>query len=452
MFGNCAITTAFNVATKVALNGVSADGQKNMTANIDIDDLANPVISEAGKTNLAQLEAIPIDYSLDGMLEFAETQLDVPVFKEDSYLERLEAFIVEGDRFGNFSKAGKKFLASCCAQAIIHRSRMEDLFVRHPEINDEEIVAPIIIAGLPRSGTTNLSNIIGADSRLNSLRFWQALRPFPTLEVLENPEFDQDNREEDWKQWLDGIYAVCPYFLNMIDVPFDGSTEETALMHMAGTPIGYMNHAYTPVWNHWFWNEMDPQPMYDVLKRALQAQQWLTGGSQKRWILKSPHHLAFLPYAEKTFDNATHVITHRDPASSTISNAYMITYLYRQTHPYPNPAHGLEVAHHMGQGMIGGLVRDIDAIDPARVHHVYFHNYMKDVVSTVKAIYATAGLEWSETAEREIRAYVDGHPRGRHGRLNYHPERDFGQTRQQIRDCYQYYLDRFPARIEADHG
>ena len=429
-----------------------ADKEQNMTETIDIDDLANPIISEAGKRTFAQLEATAFDYSLDGMIKFAESQLDIPVFKEDSYLERMEAFILEGDRYGSFHKAGKAYLATSCAQAIIHRSRLEDLFQRRPEINDEQIQAPIIIAGIPRSGTTNLSNVIAADSRLRFLSFWQAMRPFPTLEALENPELAEDNRDQDWKQALDVIYAVCPYFLNMIDVPFDGTTEETGMMHMAGTPIGYMNNAYTPEWNHWFWSEMDPQPMYDVLKRALQALQWLTGGQRKRWVLKSPHHLAFLPWLDRTFDDATYVITHRDPASSTVSNAYMITYLFRQTHPKPNPAYGLEVAHHMGHGMMGGLVRDIDKLNPAKVHDVYFHNYMDDVIETVKGVYATADLEWNETVEQEIRAYVDAHPRGRHGRLIYHPERDFGQTRQQIRDEYQYYLDRFPARMEADHG
>ena len=74
----------------------------------------------------------------------------------------------------------------------------------------------------------------------------------------------------------------------------------------------------------------------------------------------------------RTFPDAHLIVTHRDPASSTVSNATMNAYALRQTHEQPNPMHGYEVAIHMADGMIGGLVRDIDQIQAASISHVHF--------------------------------------------------------------------------------
>ena len=41
-------------------------------------------------------------------------------------------------------------------------------------------MAPIIVVGLPRSGTTHLVNLIAADPRLRSLPLWESYEPVPT--------------------------------------------------------------------------------------------------------------------------------------------------------------------------------------------------------------------------------------------------------------------------------
>ena len=59
----------------------------------------------------------------------------------------------------------------------------------------------------------------------------------------------------------------------------------------------YMPQTYTPEWNHWFYNEMDPTKMYDLVKRSLQALDWLRiseGKEQQRWVLKNSTSLRFL--------------------------------------------------------------------------------------------------------------------------------------------------------------
>ena len=423
-----------------------------MTNEITVDDLATPEISDRGLEILAERTAIPIEFSLQGILQFAEQTSDVPIHHDEDFFQSLERFLLEGDRRGGFSEAGKKFLAAEFANLIIQRSRLETLFTEHPEIADLETASPIVIAGIPRSGTTNLSNIMASDSRLSSLSFWESRTPFPSRDDDQSHELSMEERAELGRQVMADIHALMPMVKFMYDIEFDGAAEELSLMAMAGCPLNFMPHVYTPDWSHWFYNEMDPTKMYSILKRSLQAMNWLNG-QDKRWVLKSPHHLGFLPSLLREFPDAHLIVTHRDPASSTISNATMNAYVMRETHERPNPVYGYEVAIHMGDGMMGGLLRDIDQINAASITHVHFHNYMADVMGTLESIYDAVDQPLTDQARSELQAYIDGHPRRRHGgKLTYTPERDFGVTREQVRNRYKNYIEKFSIRIEEDHA
>ena len=275
-----------------------------MTNEITVDDLAAPEISERGLEILAKHAAIPIEFSLTGILRFAKETSDVPIHRDDDFFQNLERFLLEGDRRGTFSEAGKKLLAAACANLVVQRSRLETLFNDHPEIADVEITAPIVIAGIPRSGTTNLSNIMGSDSRLRSLSFWESRTPFPSNEPDQIEQISEEDRAELGRQVMADMHALMPLSKLMYDISFADAMEELCFMAMAGCPLMYMPQTYTPDWNHWFYNEMDPAKMYSLLKRSLQALNWLQG-QDKRWVLKTPHHLGFLPALNREFPRCT---------------------------------------------------------------------------------------------------------------------------------------------------
>ena len=427
-----------------------------MTNEITVDDLANPEISARGRKILSELEAIPVEFSLPGILEFAKNTSDVPIYQDEEFFHNLERFVLEGDQRGSFSKAGQKLLATECANLIVQRSRLETLFQDHPEIADVEVAAPIVIAGIPRSGTTNLSNIMASDSRLRSLSFWESKTPIPPQDASHTADISQHDRAERGRQAMADMHDLMPLAQLMYDISFDDAMEELSFMALAGCPLMYMPQTYTPDWNHWFYNDMEPSKMYSMVKRSLQALNWLQGtenGVYKRWVLKTPHHLGFLPKLAEVFPDLHLIVTHRDPASSTVSNATMNAYALRQTHEIPDPMHGYEVAIHMADGMIGGLVRDIDHINVASITHIHFHNYMADVMGTLESIYEAVELPFTDQARSELQGYIDAHPRGRHGgRLVYNPERDFGVTREQIRERYADYIKKFSIRIEESHA
>ena len=86
---------------------------------IDIDDLAQPRISDAGRRVLAERAAIPIEFSLEGILAAAKSQLDVPLYRGEFFLNQLESFMLEGDRVCDCSAAGKGFLAATMTNLVL---------------------------------------------------------------------------------------------------------------------------------------------------------------------------------------------------------------------------------------------------------------------------------------------------------------------------------------------
>ena len=79
------------------------------------------------------------------------------------FVERLEVLLTALDREAGLSPMGRLSAAAQMGQLLTNRLLLADLLARHPEIHDVEINRPMVIAGLPRTGTTHLHNLISAD-------------------------------------------------------------------------------------------------------------------------------------------------------------------------------------------------------------------------------------------------------------------------------------------------
>ncbi len=64
-------------------------------------------------------------------------------------------------------------------QWLKNRLLLTDLLSRHPEIHDIELAPPVVIAGLPRTGTTHLHNLLAAAPTFRTLPYWESNEPFP---------------------------------------------------------------------------------------------------------------------------------------------------------------------------------------------------------------------------------------------------------------------------------
>ena len=144
------------------------------------------------------------------------------------------------------------------------------------------------------------------------------------------------------------------------------------------------------------------------------------------------------------------VFTHRDPASVFTSLLTLIGYVLRVMYRKPTKEQILEKTRRMQHGFLRGIVNEIDKMD-GPVEHVYFDKFMQDKHGTIERVYKSAGLDFDSATEQRISEELNTHTRGRHGRFVYDLEGDWGLTRDQVRDEFAYYIDRFPVAIEESH-
>ena len=121
---------------------------------IRIDDLRNPVLTDIQKAGLTLGESNPVELTVAGVLGAAEERTDLTDFGEDDFRERLALWLSEVDEDSERTALGRYSLYNDCVRYASNRLLINDLLARHPEIHDLEIVCPIIVVGLPRSGTT----------------------------------------------------------------------------------------------------------------------------------------------------------------------------------------------------------------------------------------------------------------------------------------------------------
>ena len=150
-----------------------------MSDAIRIHDLAQPELSEAQRGALAYGDTLRIELSRDSILQEAREATGLDEFGPTDFHERLDLLCDEWGSDSDLVNLGRLSLRNKLVQHARSRLLIQDVLTRHPEIHAVEIKAPIIVAGLPRSGTTHLLNLMAADSRLRALPLWESYEPVP---------------------------------------------------------------------------------------------------------------------------------------------------------------------------------------------------------------------------------------------------------------------------------
>jgi hypothetical protein len=413
-------------------------------STIRIEDLGAPVLTDAQRAAIAHAATNPVTFSEDAVVAAARQQTGLDDFGPDDFRVRLRVWLATVEEDDRLNALGRLGLFANCVRFLANRLKLTDLLKRHPEIRHVPIRRPIIVAGLPRSGTTHLLNLMAADTRLRSLPYWESLEPIPTRG--EGP--GRDGRDPRYLRCLrtyEAASARLPLLRAMHDMPPEHVHEEVELLDLdvASYQLEWVCHA--PRWRDHYLS-LDMRPHYAYLKTVLQALQWLRGPD--RWVLKSPQHLEQLVPLHETFPDATIVLTHRDPVSVVRSAITMMAYGERMRRTRIDLCALAAYWIDRVERLLRACVRDRDRIPAARSVDVLFHEFMSADVATVGRIYERAGLPMTDAARAEIAAFVADNRRGKHGQVVYDLQRDFGLDPATVRRRFDFYFERFAVRAE----
>jgi hypothetical protein len=374
----------------------------------------------------------------DALVEAAQKKTGLHDFGPDSWREPFRILVDAIRREADLSGFGLFATRGLLVGLLANRLRIEDLIRRHPEILDERIERPLIIAGLPRTGTTHLHNLVSADPAWRSLPYWESLEP--VADPRERPRADgRDPRVARCEQALRFQDYAMPLFKRMHEMTPDATHEEIQLLAIDFSTMLFESAYRIPSYRAWY-KATDQTPAYRYLARVLKALQWLRG--PKRWALKSPQHLEQIGPLVAVFPDAFFVQTHRDPLRITVSLLTMLAYGHRMNGRNIDPlAIGRDWSARV-EDLLRASVEQRRLLPREQTFDVVFTEFMKDDLAMVERVYAFAQQPLTNAGRAAIAAYVAANPRGKHGTVAYRLE-DFGVDADERRRALRFYQERF---------
>jgi hypothetical protein len=120
--------------------------------------------------------------SIESILEDARARAQLSDFGDPDYQAPLAAWVedLNGPQLNAF---GQAFMRRLIVRDLMRRLRVVDTLRRHPAILDVKLPRIIMIAGLPRTGTTLLHNLLAVQPRSRALLRWELMEPTPPPEA-----------------------------------------------------------------------------------------------------------------------------------------------------------------------------------------------------------------------------------------------------------------------------
>jgi hypothetical protein len=407
---------------------------------VRIADLREPQRDEQEQAIYDLGLAMQVDLDAEDIVGRARraSGLDLPL--DDGLLGRLAVQVQATDDDEGLSGIGRRIVRERLVGLVAARLRFDDFVRRHPEALEVQLAPPVIVVGLPRSGTTHLVNLLAADERFRSMPWWEVREPTPVLG--DGPGRDGvDPRyrrcEADWEMGN----ATAPLTALMHDRPPWSIEEDCELVDLDLCSYTLEWHARVPAWRDHYLG-LDQREHYAFLRRQLQVLSYQRGPA--RWVLKTPQHLEQLGPLLATFPDATIAFTLRDPVAVLQSAITMLAYGDRLRRTEVD-ADGL-AAYWVDriERLLRAAVRDADLIPEAQRVDVEFTTFMADDLSMAARILEVAGLDVTDQARAQLEAYVAGNPRGKDGRVVYDLRTDFHLEPGELYDRFAFYFEAFP--------
>ncbi len=410
---------------------------------IDITDLHHPVLSDLQRQAVESAPEPRLDEA--HVLDLARQATGLSDFGDEGFRARMRLWLKCAADDEGLSRVGRNTIFGMCVRYATTRLRVEDLVRRHPEILDIPIERPLVVAGLPRSGTTHLQNFLAADRNLRSLPYWEAARPVPAPDEIAVPGQEDPRHAKFAAEWA-AADALLPYAKAIHEFSPDHISEdvEFSCVDFGSYHIEWLS--FSPAWRD-HCEATDQTPIYRYLKKCLQVLNFLTGS--KRWLMKCPQHMEQLGPLMRVFPDATVVITHRDPVASIQSAITGNCYRQRISRLRVEPQKTADYWIDRYQRLLRACVRDHGALDPAHTIDVYFDRFMAAPMDTVEEIYRKAGMPIDDELRGAWSQFLTRAPRGKYGQIRYDLRRDFGLAPDDIRASFGFYFERFPVKVEV---
>jgi hypothetical protein len=364
-------------------------------------------VNEEG-AHLDLRSVVPLDE--DSLIGHARRNTGLSDFGSDDWYEPFRIFIKALDEESELTLIGRLMTRSDILMHLEARLRIEDEYKRHPQIEQEEIRRPILIVGSGRSGTSAMLNLLALDPDNGTVKTWEALFPAPPPEA---ETYQTDPRIAKAHARIDQWNRVTPELAAIHEFTGEVPTELIQVESIAFQNNGWLDlYGFVPTYDAFLAKRSFVNSLR-YAKRTLKLLQWKN--PNKRWVLKSPDTMRYLPDVFSVFPDLQLVWMHRDPVKCLASMVSLVGTLFwiRSDRPLSEQAIGQLTNP---DGMAGLFDHVIDQFEqgviPERsLHNVQYMDFIKDPLGTIEALYVDLGIAFTDRARDAIQRHLRESPR-----------------------------------------
>lgn len=371
-------------------------------------------------------------FDLQVVLDNARVEAGLDDSGEESFVEGLQKLLECASSEVRFTSAGLMNFSATNQRMLINRLRYQRDVTPHPEILQEDVSDPIVILGMPRTGTTKLQRMLSADPGNLALYFWRALNPAP----MPGEEPRESGRRIAFARSIEEAqHTQNADMLASHEHSPEEAEEDSFLLLMQFDYI--MQAIINPSSTFYAWvRDRSRDNAYSFEKSQLQYLQWQDGGKRgRRWVLKNPGHVGALETLHKTFPNATFVHLHRDLTEVLPSYCRLIESLHAPIIEHVNPVKiGEDSLEYWRHEMARYAEQRSVLADAVEVIDISFSEVVGNAMSVTETIYRRAGITLTDTAGRAMSQWEARNTEQGKGRQSNYSLGRYGLTVQRIRN------------------
>lgn len=376
-------------------------------------------------------KSVPLDP--DALCRNAEQATSLSDWGEPPFHEAMSRLCASARDESGQDEVGLDRFAARLSELLVTRLKLYADRAAMPEIAQQQIIAPIFVTGLPRSGTTILHALLAQDPAARSPQSWEANAPSPPPRAN---RYADDPRIAEAEAKIDALPAT---FRAMHAVGATLPDECNSIMQLAFLSPNFGATANLPSYMAWLIGKADLDPAYALHHHVLQALQAFA--PRQWWTLKAPPHLWWPDALYAAYPDARLVVTHRDPAEVMASNASLIAFLRELNGPVDRKFLGAEQVDQWTVGLERMEAFRARTNAPNEIVDIYYRDLVRDPLAVVEQIYAAFGIELSPAAQQAMKDFMAGNQQGKHGKHDY-VAADYGLEPAAIRTRFGDYIAR----------
>ncbi len=342
-------------------------------------------------------------FDVEPLLREARESTGLDDFGPSGWREGLERLLDAAQREARLNAAGRAILRMQIVERLVNRLEVQDWVARHPEVREQRIEAPLILATLPRTGQTAAGWILDRDPRNRSLLRWFAKRPVPP------PGPGRNEADPRIAQEAARVRAIPR---PVLDMHLSDAEEPDECHWLISNDFRIPHEIYSsrvPSYYRWVRDEADMRSSYAYYHLQLQLLQSRTPG--RRWVLKNSPHLLYLEELHAILPDAIFVQFHRDPLKVLASNCRLALLLRRLQSDEVDP-------REVGASMLGLLGDYLDRLLLFRARglsrpwiDLRFRDFVADPLKAMRSVYEAAGIQAEDAVWRSMARWVEQNPR-----------------------------------------